>query len=98
MPTGGKYKAIYMITDALFTLADRKGSTREQIWDYISGKKLYQESIRDKKLFLTQLNRLSKGNDFFHKSDDNNQRYKLSAKFKTKLTKLVNDGQELYLA
>ena len=94
----GKFKAIYMITDAIFTLADRKGSTREEIWDYISGKKMYQESIRDKKLFFTQLNRISKGNEFFQKSDDKNQRYKLAAKFKTKLAKLVNDGQDLYLA
>ena len=48
-----KYKMIIMITDAIFSLGDRKGSSREAIWKYISGKKMYQESIRSKKLFLT---------------------------------------------
>ena len=52
-----KIKMIFMITDAIFTLADRKGSSREAIWKYISSKNVYQESIRDKKLFLTQLKR-----------------------------------------
>lgn len=48
---------------------------------------MYQESIRDKKLFLTQLKRLSQDDQFFHKSKDNMQRFKLSDKFKDKLKK-----------
>ena len=34
-----KFKYIYMITDAIFALAERKGATRDQIWKYISSKK-----------------------------------------------------------
>jgi len=87
-----------MITDAIFTLQERKGSTRAAIWDYISARQKYQESIRDQKSFFTQLTRLSKGNDFFEKSKDNHQRFKLSVKFKDRLTKLVEEGKELHLA
>ena len=89
---------IFMITDAIFTLADRKGSSREAIWKYISSKNTYQESIRDKKLFLTQLKRLSQDEQFFHKSKDNMQRFKLSEKFKEKLRKGLKQGQPMYIA
>jgi len=54
-----KFKTVYMVTDAIFTLNDRKGSSREAIWKYVSHHKKYQESIKNKKLFLTQLRRLS---------------------------------------
>lgn len=87
-----------MITDAIFTLNDRKGSSRQAIWKYISQHKKYQESIRNKKMFLTQLRRLSAGNDFFEKSKDNQQRFKLSLKFKGRLSNLVKKGHELHLA
>ena len=87
-----------MITDAIFILADRKGSTRDAIWKYISTQKKYQESIRDKKAFLTQLRNLSKGNDFLEQSKDNNQRYKLTIKFKDRLKRLVDQGKEMFLA
>ena len=87
-----------MITDAIFTLNDRKGTSRQAIWKYISQHKKYQESIRNKKMFLTQLRRLSAGNDFFEKSKDNQQRFKLSLKFKGRLSNLVKKGHELHLA
>jgi len=87
-----------MITDAIFSLNDRKGSSREAVWKYISQSKKYQESIRDKTMFLTQLRRLSAGNSFFEKSKDNQQRFKLTLKFKGRLTNLVKKGHELHLA
>ena len=87
-----------MITDAIFTLNDRKGSSRDAIWKYISHHQKYQESIRDKKMFLTQLRRLSAGNDFFEKSKDSHQRFKLTLKFKGRLTNFVKKGHELHLA
>ena len=67
-----KIKHVVMITDAIFTLADRKGSTREAIWKYISSQRKYKESIFNKKTFLAQLRRLSKGNDYFSKTEGNN--------------------------
>ena len=94
----GKFKFIYMITDAIFTLGDRKGSSREAIWKYISSKKIYQTSIRDKKLFLTTLKKLSQSDQFFHKSKDNMQRFKLSEKFKDKLKKALKSGQPMFMA
>ena len=36
-----KHKHIYMITDAIFTLGEKKGATRDQIWNYVSHKKMY---------------------------------------------------------
>ena len=93
-----KHKSIYMIADAIFSLAERKGATREQIWEYISSKKQYQDSITTKKMFYVVLRRLSQDNEFFHKVDGNHQRFRLSAKFKNKLAKLVNDGEELHLS
>ena len=94
---GPKHKYVYMITDAIFTLADKKGATRDAIWKYLEGKKLYHTSIGGgKKMFLTQLKRLSRDNEFFSKSESNQQRYKLSAKFKGKLANLVNKGQEVH--
>lgn len=66
-----KYKSIYMIMDAIFTIGDRKGATREQIWNYVSNKKLYHESITTKKMFLVQLRRASQENEFFHKVEGN---------------------------
>ena len=77
-----KYKYVYMITDAIFTLGEKKGSSREAIWKYLQGKNLYHESITTKTIFLTQLRRLSQDNEFFSKSENNQQRFKLSAKYK----------------
>ena len=94
----GKIKTVIMITDAIFTLADRKGSSREAIWKFISSKKMYQESTRDKKVFLTQLKRLSQNDQFFVKAKDSQGRYKLSEKFKEKLKKNLSKGQDMYMA
>jgi len=41
---------------------------------------------------------LSSGNSFFEKSKDNQQRFKLTLKFKERLSNLVKKGTELHLA
>merc|ERR1719183_555488 len=93
-----KYKTIIMITDAIFSLGDRKGSSREAIWKFVSSKKIYQESVRNKKIFLTQMKRLSQSDQFFTKTKDNMQRFKLSEKFKDRLKKFLSKGQDMFLA
>ena len=49
-------------------------------------------------MFFLQLRRLSQENEFFSKSESNQARFKLSAKFKTKLARLVNKGTEINLS
>jgi hypothetical protein len=46
-----------MITDAIFSLGERNGSSREAIWKYLKNK--YSESISDKRFFLVALKRVS---------------------------------------
>lgn len=52
-----KLKFVTMITDAIFTLGERSGSSREAIWKYIKMK--FPEHVSDKKAFLTQLRRIA---------------------------------------
>lgn len=49
-------------------------------------------------MFFLQLRRLSQENEFFSKAEGNQQRFKLSPKFKTKLARLVNKGTEINLS
>jgi len=49
-------------------------------------------------MFLTQLRKLSQGNEFLEKSKDSTQRFKLTTLFKERLRKLVNSGKDMFLA
>jgi hypothetical protein len=87
-----------MVAYAIFTTADRKGSTRDSIWKVLTSTKMFQESIRDKKIFLTTLKRLTGDDQYFERSKDNMQRFKLNQKFKDKLKKQVQKGGDLMIA
>lgn len=96
--TQPKMKTIEMVAYAIHVTQDRKGTTREQMWKCISSTKDFQESIRDKKIFFTQLKRLSTSDGILEKSKDNMQRYKLNAKFKEKVKKAIAKGMEPFKA
>ena len=49
-----------MVCEAIFTLNERGGATRDQIWNFLSSKRDYSTSIKDKKMFLIQLRRIVK--------------------------------------
>lgn len=53
-----KLNFIHMITDAIFSLGERTGSSREAIWKYVHTK--FAEQASDKKIFLVQLRRIVK--------------------------------------
>jgi len=53
-----KLQYIHMITDAIFSLGERQGSSREAIWKYVHTK--FPEFASDKKQFLVSLRRILK--------------------------------------
>lgn len=53
-----KLNYIHMVIDAIFTLGEKKGSSREAIWKYVHTK--YAEHAADKKVFLVQMRRIVK--------------------------------------
>ena len=86
-----------MVCEAIFTLNERGGATRDKIWNFLSSKRDYAASIKDKKVFVVQLRRILKDNAYVVPGK-NNRRFSLTAKFKTKLVKHVQKGETLDLA
>ena len=52
-----KLQFLHMITDAIFHLGERRGSSREAIWKYLQTR--FPESVGEKKVFLVQLRRIA---------------------------------------
>lgn len=69
-----------MIEDAVLTLADRKGSTRQGIWKCIQAK--YPEA--DYKQFLIRFKKIGENSNIVHASG---QRIRLDPKYKISLLK-----------
>jgi hypothetical protein len=65
-----------MITQAIFDLADRKGSSRDAIWKYLLVK--FPEGVREKKVFTARLYKLSKEDNQIEGVKGNIFRFKLS--------------------
>lgn len=71
-----------MITDAIFNLQERKGSSREAIWKYLQMQ--FPNSVRDKKIFLVQLKRIAFSGIQVKKSDNSTARFKLDTNFRSR--------------
>ena len=91
-----KLKYLEMIVDAVFTLGERKGSSREAIWKYLQMK--YPESVSQKKIFLAQMRRISAENAQIEKSGSNMQRFKLRSNFRQKYIKHLSKDEPMHLA
>ena len=86
-----KLSYLEMITHSLFMLTEeRKGPSRDKIWKYMENQ--FQDHISNKKIFLTQLRRISSEENHVLKSDDHSGRFRLDPKFRVKYTKCLRDG------
>jgi histone H1/5 len=74
-----------MIEDAILTLAERKGSTRQAIWKFISIK--YPEA--DYKQFLVRLKKVKENNNI---EPVGTMRFKLSSNYRKKLLTALKKG------
>jgi hypothetical protein len=88
-----KLPYIDMITQAIFDLAERKGSSRDAIWKYLLMK--FPEGVRDKKVFLARLLKISKEDNHIEKNKNNIHRFKLSNSYRGKLIKAMAKGQKV---
>ena len=70
-----------MIVDAIFHLADRKGSSRDSIWKYLS--LTYPDQVSDKKQFLLQLKRFHEKSDVLE-NGQSSQRFRLEHNFRNR--------------
>ena len=84
MPVNHTYSEL--VHDALITLAERKGSSRQAIWKFVSTK--YPES--DYKQFLIRLKRVNPDEVSHEKS-----RYKLTRSFRDKYLKALQNGKSV---
>ncbi len=84
----GKHSYFEMIEDAILTLGDRKGSSRQGIWKVISTK--YPEAD-----FKQYLIRLKKVKDSDHIEQVGPSRFKLSSSYRAKLLKTLKNGKEV---
>lgn len=69
-----------MITQAIFELQDRKGSSRDAIWKFLLVK--FPEGVRDKKVFIARLYKLSKEDNHIQNVKDNIHRFRLSQSYR----------------
>lgn len=81
-----KHSYFEMIEDALITLAERKGSSRQAIWKYIATK--YPEA--DFKQYLIRFKKVGENHNVVHV---NNHRLRLSPDFRKKLIKSLETGK-----
>jgi hypothetical protein len=95
MTTKSSTKLTYidMITQALFALADRKGSSRDAIWKYLLVK--FPEGIRDKKVFIARLYKLAKEDNQIQGVNGNIHRFKLSQSYRGKLIRAMAKGEKM---
>jgi len=90
-----KYKMIDMICEALFNINEKGGSTRQQIWKYISTKPDFQDSITTEKMFTTALKKRVDESSYVEKAPGNAFRFKLVPSFKTKMIAKMAKGEPL---
>ena len=77
-----------MISDALMTLKERKGSSRQALWKCVASK--YDKA--DYKQFLVRLKKITQsGKEIIFEK----QRYKFNANYKGKLQKAAEQGKSL---
>jgi len=81
MPPKTKY--LDMVTEAVFTLGERKGSSAQAIWKYLQVK--HPESVSDVKIFRVQLKRIAAVGRHVEKAGA--QRYKLNTTFRGQLVR-----------
>ena len=81
-----KHSFFEMIEDAVLTLGERKGSSRQAIWKYISTK--YPEA--DYKMFITRLRKVKENNNIV--SAKKGMKYMLSDSYKKNLIKKLKAG------
>jgi len=91
-----KLQFLHMITDAIFHLGERKGSSREAIWKYLQTK--YPASVGEKKIFLVQMRRIAAQGIQVEKSAGNQNRFRLNKTFREKYIKHLAKGEEMHLA
>jgi hypothetical protein len=91
-----KEKYSSMIVEAILTLGERTGSSREAIWKFLLVK--FPESVRDKKVFLVQLKRLTVDGKHVEKSMNNSNRYKVSSTLRNRFLKSKARGDSLNLS
>ena len=96
-PKVEKYRYLDMIVEAIKTLKERDGSSREAIWKHISTNAKYTGSVGDKKTFLVQLRRILKDKRYVVQGK-NKARFILSDTFKEKLVRHLRKGEPLELA
>lgn len=87
--TKKKYQDI--IVTAIFTLNERNGSARNQIWKFVQMK--YQDTIRDRKIFFTHLKRAADEEQYVFSPDKKMGRFKLTKKFRDFIMKKVMKGE-----
>ena len=87
-----KEKYLDMVAEAIFHLSERKGSSAQAIWKYISAK--FPHSVRDYKMFRIQLSRIAQaGGKHVEKSTPG--RFKLNSNFRRKvLTYMAKTGSK----
>ena len=88
-----KISYLDMITQAIFEIGDRKGASRDAIWKYLLVK--FPESVRDKKIFLTRLYKISKEDNHVENSKGNLHRFKLSQNYILRLRKALAKGEKV---
>ena len=94
-----KYRYVDMITEAIFTLAEPKGATRDGIWKFISTSRKFKESTAGgKKQFLLQLKRCTMDHKYIEHSKSNATRFKLTRSYLDKLKRKLAKGEEFDLA
>lgn len=88
-----KLPYIDMITHAIFEIADRKGASRDMIWKYLQVK--FPEGVRDKKVFVARLYKLSKEDNHIQGVKGNIHRFRLSQQYRGKLIKAMAKGEKI---
>ena len=94
-----KYRYLDMIVEAIFTLAEPKGASEEDIWKFISKNKKFSESIAGgKKGFNISLSRVLKDDKYLMKTKSSVPTIKLTELYKKKLVKKVDELEDFDLA
>ena len=84
-----KLRYDHMIVEAIFQLAERKGSARETIWKYLQLN--FPDQVHEKKQFLNQLRRIQAETDILEQGSTS-ARLRLGLNFRNRyLTRLAKD-------
>ena len=88
-----KLQYINMITQAIFDIGDRKGASRDAIWKYLQMK--FPEDVRDKKIFLARLLKISKEDNQVNKAANNAARFRLDMNFRNRMLRAMAKGEKV---